>query len=246
MVRAMADVPDGPLPAAFERFADSGPLVGVWVNEAGGWTARQRERFIKWNPRGSGESLLAEAERMRWLASRHPCPEVLEYLADESGEWLVTRAVAGESAVSDRWRAEPATAVRAIATGLRRLHGLPTADCPFEWSVAGRLAAVREPGGVLTPEAVGMLANCPSIDRLVICHGDPCSPNTLIDADGGFAANVDLGRLGLADRWADLAVASMSLGWNYGDGWEDLFFTTYGVVRDEERIDYYRRLWDAT
>ena len=49
----------------------------------------------------------------------------------------------------------------------------------------------------------------------------------------------------MADRWADLAVASMSLDWNYGPGWQDEFFHAYGIERDEERIQRFRALSDA-
>ena len=43
-----------------------------------------------------------------------------------------------------------------------------------------------------------------------------------------------------------LAVATYSLGGNFGPGWEDELLDAYGIGRDEERIDYSRRLWDAT
>ena len=59
-----------------------------------------------------------------------------------------------------------------------------------------------------------------------------------------FAAIVDLGKLGIADRWADLAVAGWSTDWNYGPGLDGLPYDTYGVDRDPQRIDYYRLLWD--
>ncbi len=72
------------------------------------------------------------------------------------------------------------------------------------------------------------------MDRLVVCHGDACAPNTL------------LGALGVADRWADIAVATWSTRWNYGPGWEDLLLDAYGIARDDEGTDFYRRLWDAT
>lgn len=68
----------------------------------------------------------------------------------------------------------------------------------------------------------------------------------LANADAGaFLATVDVGRLGLADRWSDLAVASMSLEWNDGAGLESLFWRAYGIEPDVERIAYYRALWDA-
>ena len=45
-----------------------------------------------------------------------------------------------------------------------------------------------------------------------------CAPNTVLDADGTYVGHVDVGRLGVADRWADLAVATWSTEWNYGVG----------------------------
>jgi len=64
------------------------------------------------------------------------------------------------------------------------------------------------------------LSKIPPVDRLVVCHGDACCPNTLLGPDGRWVAHVDLGQLGTADRWADLAVATWSTAWNYGPGWE--------------------------
>jgi kanamycin kinase len=196
----------------------------VWLNELGGLTYRAGDRYLKWSPAG-GPDLENERARLAWAAPYHPVPEVLDILRDDGAQLLVTLALPGENAV----RTEPRLAARAVGEGLRALHdGLPVEKCPFTWSVEDR-------GGTVPPP----------IDRLVVAHGDACVPNTLVDADGRWTAHVDLGRLGIADRWADLAVASWSLGWNFGPGWEDEFFAAYGIARDEERIRYYRDLWDA-
>jgi kanamycin kinase len=48
----------------------------------------------------------------------------------------------------------------------------------------------------------------------------------------------------VADRWADLAVATWSLGWNYGPGWDATLLDAYGVAPDPERTAYYRLLWE--
>jgi kanamycin kinase len=78
----------------------------------------------------------------------------------------------------------------------------------------------------------------------VVCHGDPCSPNTIGADDGSVAGHVDFDTLGVADRWADLAVATMATQWNYGPGWEDTLLDAYGISADPERTDYYRWLWN--
>lgn len=34
--------------------------------------------------------------------------------------------------------------------------------------------------------------------------------------------------MGVADRWADLAIATLSTTWNYGPGWEQSVLDAYG------------------
>lgn len=229
---ALADVP---VPPQVRALAGQDQPEAVWVNERGGISFRAGTRFIKWNPHGTGLDLVGERLRMQWAARWHAVPQVLDAGADDQAQWLVTAALPGLGAVTNHWLARPLQAAQAIGRGLRMLHdALPVADCPFDWSIATRIQH-RVPVEQLKP---------PAIDRLVVCHGDACAPNTIIAPDGSPAGHVDLGALGVADRWADLAVASMSLDWNYGPAWEDAFFAAYGVARDEERIAFYRHLWD--
>jgi kanamycin kinase len=165
--------------------------------------------------------------------------------------------------VDDRWKRDPGTAVRAVGAGLRALHdALPVADCPFDWSAQRRLAAVRARAAAgrtdpadrhedlrhigTTEDALAVLARVPPVDRLVVCHGDACAPNTLVGDDGSCTGHVDLGALGVADRWADLAIATWSTRWNYGPGWEEPLLDAYGIAADPERIAYYRLLWDLS
>ncbi|WP_256069701.1 MULTISPECIES: aminoglycoside 3'-phosphotransferase [unclassified Streptomyces] len=241
--------PDGevPVPAPVAALAGDRPLRPVWRNEAGGLTFQlgggPDRRFAKWAPAGSGLDLAAEAARLAWAGRFTTVPRVEARGADHGGAWLVTRGLPGDSAVSPRWLADPRTAARALGEGLRALHDrLPVAGCPFSWSVGHRLERARRAGVELPADPPPP----PPVDRLVVCHGDPCAPNTLLRADGSWSGHVDLGALGVADRWADLAVATWSTEWNYGPGWEDTLLDAYGVAPDPERTAFYRRLWSAT
>ncbi len=232
-----------PVPAAVRRLAAGEDVDAVWVNQLGGVTFRLggtggRVRFCKWAPAGAALPLAEEVQRLAWAAPFTPVPRVLGSGADADGSWLLTAGLPGESAVAPRWLAAPGVAVPALARGLRALHErLPVRECPFDWSVPHRLA--RAVGDV------SRLGPAPPVERAVVCHGDACAPNTLLGEDGAAVAHVDLGGLGVADRWADLAVATMSLGWNYGPGWEGVFLDAYGVAPDARRTAYYRALWDA-
>ncbi|MFT4137315.1 phosphotransferase [Microbacterium sp.] len=235
---------DMPVPAVVRRLARGATPTPVWENALGGVTFRTDDgRYVKVGPRHAETSFAAEAERIAWAAPYLRVPEVLELGGDDAHEWVVTAALPGESAVAPRWIADPARAVRAVGEGLRALHdALPVTSCPFEWTVPTRIAGA-EARGIRVPER---LREAPPIDRLVVCHGDACCPNTLVGEDGRWSGHVDLGALGVGDRWADIAVAAMSTGWNYGPGWEGALIAAYGVEPDAVRLAYYRELWDAT
>lgn len=254
------------VPAAVGHLVDDRPATCVWRNDYGGLTFAVGEPpdvYLKWHPRSAAPEvdLADEASRMRWASSWITVPEPIAGGGDHESSWLCTRALDGTSAVDPRWQDDPAPAVAAIGEGLRRLHDTaPVAACPYDWSTERRLAVARDrlasgalPGDRLVgpepqlsaAEVVDTLVAAPPEPDLVVCHGDACAPNILLDDDGRFKALVDLGALGVGDRWADLAVASWSLAWNYGPGWEDALFDAYDIEGDEERIRYFRQLWDV-
>lgn len=232
------------------RFGDDVDEI-VWVNEVGGVTVRAnlggRAVYAKWAPPGSELDLAAEVPRLRWAAAHVVVPEVIDFTSDADGEVLITAALPGQNAVSETWRSRPERAVRALGSGLRALHdALPTDSCPFSWSATERIARTRAEGIPERVAALSRLPAAPSIDRLVVCHADACAPNTLLADDGSVAGFVDLGRLGVADRWADIAIGAWSTEWNYGRGYAELYYESYGVRPDAERIAFYRALWDAS
>ena len=227
MPLASTPPPGTPVPFAITRWAAAhGRRVDslVWRNELGGLTARlvgpdEQPLYAKWSP----EDLLPEAERLSWLASRFPSPRMADYEEVDDGWLIVTLGMPGESAVGSVGMADPDRAAAAIGEGLAILHSLDPTDCPFgpaDW-----------------------IGYQDDVDLLVVAHGDACAPNTLIDADGAFVGIVDVGGLGVADRWADLAIASWSLEWNFGPGHEDALWAGYGEAPDPERIRRYRTLW---
>jgi kanamycin kinase len=211
------------IPEAVARIANGREVTAVWLNDIGGVTfSVAGTEFVKVHPDEHAALLVAEADRLRWAAAFVAVPRVLS----AGPGWLHTAALPGRSAVDPYWIAKPAEAATAIGSGLRRLHdALPVGGFPFG-----------------APSWVP--SDAPPADRLVVCHGDACAPNTLIGDDGACSGHVDLGDLGVADRWADLAVATMSLGWNFASDHTDTLLTAYGVTPDTGRMAYYRRSWD--
>lgn len=254
--------PEVAVPPVVAEIADGRQVRVVWENQLGGLTcevnAGSDRWFVKWLPVTSGTDLTGEAVRLSWAQPFTPVPPLISQGSDGSGSWLVTAAIPGQNAASSRWKAEPQIAVRAIGEGLRSMHeSLPVNRCPFSWSADDRLAELRRrvsegridptcwPAAgppLRTGRVLDLLAETPPVDQLVVCHGDSCAPNTLLTDDGRWSAHVDLGALGTADRWADLAIATWNVTLNYGTGWENLLLDAYGVALDAERSRYYRLL----
>ncbi len=251
------------VPAALMRFLDVEPYEFVWRNEIGGLTLRLGQPssavYVKWMPPTDGEDLSGEVARLAWAVDYTPVPVVIESGSDDGGSWIVTRGIDAQNAVTPRWRGDPLTATTALGRGLRALHDtLPVESCPFDWSLRRRRAEVErrfargaydyhefgwDLAGLSVTAAMEELRSPPEED-LVVCHGDACAPNTLLDDEGNWTAHVDFGRMGVADRWADLAVAAWSAVWNYGPEWEDNVYRAYGCEPDALKIRYYRLLWE--
>lgn len=84
--------------------------------------------------------------------------------------------------------------------------------------------------------------------NVVVCHGDFCLPNIVIDPDTSLVAGlIDLGRLGKADPYADISLLLA----NAREIWPDEdtacradqeFAARYGITLDPDRSDFYLRL----
>lgn len=255
--------------------ADAGYRIEDWspvtTGESGAAVFRNADgtRYAKCVPAAETAVLTAEHDRVAWLAEQGvPGPRVLDRHSGEAGALLVTSAVPGVSA--DRLSAVDLSAAWGyIADAVRGLHGLPAPRCPFDRGLDMMVALARDVVGrnAVNPEFLPveqqhtppeeLLARLePEVARrraqeasdTVVCHGDLCLPNIVVDPEtlrvSGF---IDLGRLGSADRYADLALLLA----NARETWEDeeqalaadtLFAARYGLVPDRDRLDFYLHL----
>lgn len=237
-------------------------VVTAWRLERNGET-----RFLKVRKVHRHHYTLAdERDRLDWLRDRISVPAVCEYGMDGDTEWLLLEQLTGRDATAPELKSDPRTIVPLLAHGLRDFHEqLDPDECPFDFRNDVAITRVRQrlEAGIydddyefqdefkhMTPEqALRRLEELrPDTEDLVVCHGDYCFPNVLIDHGAPRAARritgyLDLGELGVADRWCDVAVGAWSTTWNVGPGWEDLFYESYGIEPDPQRIQFYRLLY---
>ncbi|PZX29283.1 Aminoglycoside 3'-phosphotransferase [Cupriavidus phytorum] len=214
-----------------------------------------KELFLKSEPAGSLSELPDEIARLRWLNRLGlPAPSVLDTTTEENRHWLLMTALPGRDLASAT-DLSPPQVIGIMATALRALHRVPIAECPFDHRLEQRIAAAKDRvsaglvdetdfdknrlGRTATDLFKELLSSRPQGPHdLVVTHGDACLPNFMADA-GQFTGFLDCGRLGISDRFQDLALAARSIERNLGPNWVAPFFREYGVVPDERRLAFY-------
>lgn len=216
------------------------------------------------------KELSGERDRLSWLHGKGiQTPEVIDWHVAEDGACLVISAIEGVPA-AELSAADLLSAWPSMAGQLAALHALDAEQCPFDRSLApmfARAADVVARNAVNSDFLPDEDRETPAADLLarvereravrleheakdrVVCHGDACMPNFMVDPRTlRCTGMIDLGRLGTADRYADLALMTA----NAGEMWETteqerraaaLLFATLGIADpDRPRLDFYLRL----
>jgi streptomycin 3"-kinase len=233
----------------------------VLVGESATDVFRRGEVYAKrCLPAGVAE-LRDERDRVEWLAATGlPGAKVVDWIEWSDGSAaLLTTAVPGvigtELAPSRRTADNLAAMVRA-------LHEIPLADCPFERRLEDVISQAEDvvlrgavnpdfltaewrliPPERLLADLYAELAEVQAKADLVVGHGDACLPNFLFDPDTlECTGMIDVGRLGIADRYADLALLKAQLEDEWSVDASD-FLKTYGLAApDTQRLTFYRLL----
>lgn len=232
------------------------------VGEAGAAVYRlQRDGkpdlYLKQGRGDAASALVDEMARLRWLAGHMPVAPLVHFECSDSQAWLLTRAVPGRTAHEwlQRQPSRTPDIVAALARTLARLHALPAALCPFQSPVAQRLSQAhkRLEAGLIdaddfddarrgwTPQDVWdtLQRLRPRAVDAVITHGDYSLDNILLDDELRVTGLIDVGRLGVADRYQDLAILWNCLG-EFGADAQARLFKIYGISRpDRRRLEFH-------
>lgn len=204
----------------------------------------QATLYLKIGAQDLRAALADEAARLVWLQNKVPVPQVHYFSETETGAYLLISEVSGMDTSDKAYADDLPTMVRLLGEGLRCFHQVPIDDCPFDETLAVTLARARqrtEAGFAPADRLAELESKRPATEELVLTHGDYCLPNVLLH-EGQVSGFIDLGRVGIADRYQDLALAVRSLEYNFGPGWAPQFFTAYGIVPDWAKVEFYQLL----
>lgn len=240
-------------PPAWQRHVEGKAIAFQTIGQSGAEVYRVGDTlFIKSEPLGPLAELPGEIERLRWLGDTGiPCPEVIDSTEFDGRAWLLMSALPGRDLASSP-DLSPEETCGVIARALRTLHDLDIETCPFDHRADKRIALARrrleaglydgeDPADGMTDYAM-LFSTRPAHEDLVVTHGDASLPN-FIASDRTLSGFVDCGRLGVADRYQDLAIACRSLARNHGGVFVPLLLDAYGIdAPDQQKLAWYNLL----
>ncbi|EKM6407086.1 MULTISPECIES: APH(3')-I family aminoglycoside O-phosphotransferase [Pseudomonadota] len=244
-----------PVPAGLSEEVKGYSWARNNVGESGGVVYRlygkagAPDLFLKHGRDTVANDLVDEMVRLRWMANHIAVPTVTHFVSTTDEAWLLMTALAGETAYQalEARPEERTTIVDALADFLRTLHAIPISECPFTSDHSYRLGLARKriDAGLVeeddfdeeregwTAEQVWqeMHRHLPFMADQVVTHGD-FSLDNLLMVDGVVIGCIDAGRVGIADRYQDLAILWNCLG-EFDEALQDRFFARYGVPKPD-------------
>ncbi len=203
---------------------------------------------------------------MKWLDGKIPAPKVICHEVCDGKSYLLMTRIKGEMSCDEYYLEHPQELLTLLTEALKMLWSVDIADCPCVKTVEDKLIEAEylvdndlvdvedaEPDtfgekGFEGPKALldWLKENKPSPEP-VLSHGDFCLPNIMLD-NGKVSGFIDIGDMGVGDKWNDIAICYRSLKHNfdgtyggkvYPDFDADMLFEKLGIEPDWEKIRYY-------
>jgi aminoglycoside phosphotransferase len=199
--------------------------------------------------------LLAEKQRLEWLKGKLPVPELRFFVSDDERDYLLISEIEGSGTHADLWKKDIPRTIRQLAAGVKLIHSLPIADCPFDERSETKIKKARrrielrliEQSNFEKPDKKPeelfqkVVADKPDSEDLVFTHGDYCLPNVIM-CDFVINGFIDLAEAGIADRYQDIALLVRSVEYNFGKRWIPMIFECLGIEPNWEKIEFYQLL----
>lgn len=202
-----------------------------------------------------------------WLGGRLPVPRILEYIVRGNKAYCLMTRIKGKMLCDEEYMMDPDRLTELAVQALEMLWSVDIRDCPCDNSLDVKLRMARqnvennlvdvenvepetfgEDGFGSPVELLCWLEEHRPEETLAFSHGDFCLPNIMVEGDTitGF---IDLGKMGTADLWDDVAICDRSMRHNFAGIFEgakayegyssEKFFERLGIKENREKCDYY-------
>lgn len=195
-------------------------------------------------------SVMREADIMKWLSEKLNVPKVIDTGEQGDEEFLIMSEIVGKHI--DDYIKQPELYVSYLAEGIRLLQRIDISECPFYSNVDMRLEELdfllnnnladidtnnwEKTTEFSSPtELYQWLCDNKPTEEYVFTHGDIGANFFVKDGEIFF---YDLARMGIADRWVDIAFAVRDIRKECPE-YERMFFDILGVEPNYEKINYY-------
>ena len=234
------------------------------IGQSGSTVMMFSDKVLKIRP--ENEETKSERSMLKWMDGKLPVPKVLCDICDGDKDYLLMSRIPGKMTCDKEYMENPEALVKVLAKALKQLWEVDITDCPMVWNLDKKLVQAKEAvekGEVdienTEPETFGengfknphelwewLNANRP-LEELVLSHGDFCLPNVFAQGEE-LSGYIDLGRMGVADKWMDIALCYRSLKHNffgkyatkvYEDFDPDMLFEVLEIEPDWEKLRYY-------
>ena len=204
----------------------------------------------------------------KWLNHQLPVPTILAYCVKNDMAYTLMSKVGGKMLCAGEYLKDPEQLIKIAAQGLKCLWEIDVTERAYQSSrLMKRLEAAEYnvmhglvdldnvepetfgPNGFRNPEELlKWLKNNRPDEDIVFTHGDYCLPNIFVTGSkiNGF---IDIGKMGPADRWQDVAIAIRSLTANFAGRYSDgkkicdfnpqMFLDELGIDYNGEKYRYY-------
>ncbi len=215
------------------------------------------------------EAIEKEAQILLWLKDKIRVPKVYFHFCEEDMYYLVMEMLPGEMGQNGFTYMSKEEMIVLYANEIKKWHQIPFTDFPSYNTLEDKLNHVknniennlvktqyfeREFKGMSGKELYNlMMKHYPIKFDLVLCHGDVCMPNFMLE-NKKVTGWIDVVGCGVNDRYLDIAIALRTLRFNcelFNDTFtqedEELFLKTYGIkTLDIDKVLFYICLDELT
>ena len=210
-----------------------------------------------------------EGKNLQWLQSYIRVPIVYQMGKIDEYYFVVMESLPGRMLQDYLTVDTIESIIRLYAKAIRVFHTIPITGIPYNHSLQQKLEDVKRnvtTGSItnqffepefngLSPEQLYQRLQKEMIveDDLVLCHGDVCMPNLIVDSQN-TVGYIDVVQLGVSDRHLDIAIGLRSLRYNLKqigktltNDYIALFIESYGMSKvSKDKILFYILLDELT